>query len=329
MQVISISEFGGPEKLVLHEVPTPVVAAGQVLVKVAAAGLNLGDAIIRSGRSGLELPMPFVPGSEVAGTISEVGEGVAGLSPGDRVLGAIFAEPRLDGGYAEYAAIAADAVFKLPDAVSFDAAVALAVQGLTAEQLLARNPVAGKRILIHSAAGGVGHLLVRLARLAGAERIVGTVGSAAKLELAAAAGADEAVMSSDETWATRASGPYDIIFDAIGGEVSTASLPLLAPEGRYVIYGGASGSYPAFTSTQIIGVVAAAQTISGFSLWSLLGDPARKGPALRATYDRLFNAVVDGSLKPEIGHRFALSEAADAHRLIESRASRGKIVLVP
>lgn len=328
MKVVSISAFGGPQELRLGEVPTPTAGPGQVLIKVEAIGLNLGDAIIRSGRSGLELPMPFIPGGEVAGTVAAVGEGASGLSVGDRVLGAIFAEPRLDGGYAELVAIAAEVVFKLPEVVSFDVAVALAVQGLTAEQLLARNPVAGKSVLVHSAAGGVGQLLVRLARLGGASRIVGTVGNAAKSAAALATGADQVVVSS-APWTTEAAGPYDAIFDAAGGEITEASLPLLAPEGRYVVYGGASGTYPSFSPTQMAGVTAAAQTISGFSLWSLLGDPARRGPALRASYERLFGAVVDGTLAVEIGHRFALAEAADAHRLIESRASTGKIVLVP
>lgn len=329
MKVVSFSAFGGPDELRLTEAPMPVTAHGQVLIKVAAIGLNLGDAIIRSGRSGLQLPMPFVPGGEVAGTVAEIGEGVSGLRVGDRVLGAIFAEPRLDGGYAEFVALSADVAFKLPDAVSFDVAVALAVQGLTAEQLLARNTVVGKSVLVHSAAGGVGQLLVRLARLGGANRVTGTVGSAAKQDAAMAAGADQVVVSATPDWAVEAPGAYDVIFDAAGGEITAASLPLLAPEGRYVVYGGASGIYPSFGPTQMAGVTAAAQTIAGFSLWSLLGDAMRRGPALRASYDRLFGAVADGSLAVEIGHRFPLADAAEAHRLIESRGSVGKIVLVP
>ena len=329
MKVVSISRFGGPEELQLAEVPTPIAGPAQVLIKVEAVGLNLGDAIIRSGRSGLELPMPFVPGGEVAGTVAAVGDGVSGLAVGDRVLGAIFAEPRLDGGYAEFVAISADVAFRLPDAVSLDAAVALAVQGLTAEQLLARNPVAGKSVLVHSAAGGVGQLLVRLARLAGAARIVGTVGSAAKRDAALAAGADQVVVSGEADWAAEVPGPYDVVFDAAGGEITSASLPLLAPEGRYVVYGGASGVYPSFGPAQMAGVTAAAQTIAGFSLWSLLGDPVRRGPALAASFGRLFGAVADGALAVDIGHRFALADAAEAHGLIESRGSVGKIVLVP
>jgi len=328
MKVVSIAAFGGPEALRLGEAATPIAAAGQVLIKVEAIGLNLGDAIIRSGRSGLQLPMPFVPGGEVAGTVAAVGDGVSGFSVGDRVLGAIFAEPRLDGGYAEFVALSADVAFKLPDAVSFDAAVALAVQGLTAEQLLARNPVAGKSVLVHSAAGGVGQLLVRLARLGDAGRIVGTVGSAAKRDAALAAGSDQVVVSAPD-WASAAPGPYDVIFDATGGDITATSLPLLAPEGRYVVYGGASGIYPSFSPTQMTGVTAAAQTIAGFSLWSLLGDPIRRTATLTALYQRLFDAVADGSLTVDIGHRFALADAAEAHRLIESRGSVGKIVLVP
>lgn len=329
MKVVSISRFGGPEELQFGDAAAPVAGPGQVLINVEAIGLNLGDAIIRSGHSGLELPMPFIPGGEVAGTVAAVGDGVSGRAVGDRVLGAIFAEPRLDGGYAELVAVSADVAFRLPDAVSFDAAVALAVQGLTAEQLLARNPVAGERVMVHSAAGGVGQLLVRLARLAGAARIVGTVGSAAKRDAALAAGADQVVVSSIADWAREAPGPYDVIFDAAGGEITGASLPLLAPEGRYAVYGGASGVYPTFSPAQMAGVTAAAQTIAGFSLWSLLGDPTRRGPALAASYRRLFAAVADGSLAIDIGHRFALSDAAEAHRLIESRGSVGKIVLVP
>lgn len=329
MKVVSFSAYGGPEELRFVEAPTPVAGPGQVLIKVASIGLNLGDAIIRSGRSGLQLPMPFVPGGEVAGTIAALGEGVSGLKVGDRVLGAIFAEPRLDGGYAEFVAVSVEVAFKLPDAVSFDAAAGLAVQGLTAEQLLAQSSVEGKSVLVHSAAGGVGQLLVRLARLDGARRVVGTVGSAAKREAALAAGADQVVVSATEDWASEAPGPYEVVFDAAGGEITAASLPLLAAEGRYVVYGGASGIYPSFSPEQMAGVTAKAQTIAGFSLWSLLGDPERRGPALRASYERLFGAVADGSLAVYIGHRFALADAAEAHRLIESRGSVGKIVLVP
>lgn len=329
MKVVSISRFGGPEELQLAEVPAPVAGPGQVLIKVEAIGLNLGDAIIRSGKSGLQLPMPFIPGGEVAGTVAAVGDGVSGLVVGDRVLGAIFAEPRLDGGYAEFVTISAGVAFRLPDAVSFDAAVALAVQGLTAEQLLVRNPVTGKRVLIHSAAGGVGQLLVRLTRIDGAARIVGTVGSAGKRDAAVAAGADQVVVSATADWAAEAAGLYDVLFDATGGEITAAGLSLLAAEGRYAVYGGASGVYPSFSPAQMAGVTAAAQTIAGFSLWSLLGDPARRGPALAASYERLFGAVTDGSLAIDIGHRFALADAAEAHRLIESRGSVGKIVLVP
>ncbi|HEV2517520.1 MAG TPA: zinc-binding dehydrogenase [Devosia sp.] len=329
MKVVSISAFGGPEELRLGEAPTPTAGRGQVLIRVEAIGLNLGDAIIRSGRSGLQLEMPFIPGGEVAGTVAALGEGVSGLSVGDRVLGAIFAEPRLDGGYAEFVALSAEVAFKLPDVVSFDAAVALAAQGLTAEQLLARNPVVGKSILVHSAAGGVGQLLVRLARLDGAGRITGTIGGAAKRDAAMAAGADQVVVSATPDWAIDAPGPYDVIFDAAGGEITAVSLPLLAPAGRYAVYGGASGVYPSFGPTQMAGVTAAAQTIAGFSLWSLLGDPQRRGPTLTASYERLLGAVADGSLRVDIGHRFALADAAEAHRLIESRGSVGKIVLVP
>lgn len=329
MKVVSFSAFGGPEELQLTEVSAPTAGPGQVLIKVEAIGLNLGDAIIRAGRSGLELPMPFIPGGEVAGTVAAVGEGVSSLGVGNRVLGAIFAEPRLDGGYAEFVRLSAEVAFRLPDAVSFETAVALAVQGLTAEQLLARNPVAGKAVLVHSAAGGVGQLLVRLARLGRAGRITGTVGSATKRDAAMAAGADRVVVSATPDWGTEAPGPYDVIFDAAGGEITAASLPLLAPEGRYTVYGGASGVYPSFSPAQMAGVTAAAQTIAGFSLWSLLGDPARRGPALRASYERLFGAVTDGTLSVDIGHRLALADAAAAHRLIESRGSVGKIVLVP
>jgi len=329
MKVVSFSAFGGPEELRLTEVSAPTAGLGQVLIKVEAIGLNLGDAIIRSGRSGLELPMPFIPGGEVAGTVVAVGESVRELAVGDRVLGAIFAEPRLDGGYAELVAISSDVALKLPDAVSFDAAVAVAVQGLTAEQLLARNPVGDKSVLVHSAAGGVGQLLVRLARLAGARHVVGTVGSAAKAEAALAAGADHVVVSATPDWVGEAPGPYDVIFDAAGGEITAASLPLLSSEGRYAVYGGASGVYPSFSPEQMAGVTAKAQTIAGFSLWSLLGDPARRGPALRASYRRLFGAVSDGSLRVDVGHRLPLADAAEAHRLIESRRSVGKIVLVP
>jgi NADPH2:quinone reductase len=330
MKANVIERFGPLEVLEYRELPTPEPKAGEVLVRVTASGVNLGDTLIRSGTAGLPLQPPLILGSEAAGVIEALGEGVAGLTIGQRVLAAPFAVGGLGGGYATHLTVSASGAFALPDDIGDEIAVALGVAGITAHGLLRAAPLAGLRVLVHAAAGGVGNLLLQLLAASGATQVIGTVG---RSEKAAEIERFGPVVVTTGDWAekvktlTADAGP-DVIFDAVGGPLTEPGLDILAAGGHYIAYGGASGTYPAVSTTRMPGFVMKAQTLTGFSLMPLLMSGNAAG-ALGFALDELFAAVRAKTLIPLIGHRFALADAAEAHRLMESRASTGKIVLVP
>lgn len=334
MKANVLDQFGSPDNFTYRESDTLQPSDGQVLVRIAASGVNLGDALIRSGSTGLPLQLPLVLGSEAAGYVEALGNGVTGLAIGQRVFAAPFAIGALGGGYATHIVVDAAAVFPIPGGVSFEDAVALGVAGITALHLVRSVPVGGRSVLVHSAAGGVGSLLLQLAKARGASPLIATVGSAAKAEAVEIFGPDLVIDYSNADWpqtvrnATDSRG-VDVIFDAVGGALSRQGLTVLADGGHFVAYGGASGTYPSVSTTEMPGFVAKAQTLTGFSLWSLLGDAERRRTALEQDFAELYALVAAGSLKPLIGHCLPLAEAASAHRLIESRQSVGKIILLP
>jgi NADPH2:quinone reductase len=334
MKANVLDQFGSPDHFVYRDSETPRPAAGEVLVRIAATGVNLGDALIRSGTTGLPLQTPLVLGSEAAGHVEAIGTGVTHLAIGQRVFAAPFAIGALGGGYATHIVVDAAAVFPIPDAVELDVAVALGVAGITALHLARSVPLENRSVLIHSAAGGIGSLLLQLARSHGASSVIASIGSAAKAETVRAYGPDHVIDYSDANWqqavrdATGDKGP-DVIFDAVGGTLTAQGLAVLATEGHFIAYGGSSGTYPAISAAEMPTFVAKAQTLKGFSLWSLLGDEQRRRATLERDFAELYALVAAGSLKPLIGHRLPLAEAAAAHRLIESRQSVGKIILLP
>ncbi|HZE88768.1 MAG TPA: quinone oxidoreductase [Verrucomicrobiae bacterium] len=329
MKAVQISRFGGPEVLEVIDLPIPVPAPHEVLVRVRASGVNFAETLMRQNRYALTPELPAVLGHEVAGTIEALGEGVRGLARGARVVAPMFAAGAWFSGYAEYALIDASLVVPLPDALSFEEAPALMVQGLTALELIRRVPPAGKTVLVSAAGGGVGSLLVQLAKRAGAKTVIAAASHAAKLDLAMSLGADAGVDYPQVDWIERAreasGGPGpDIIFESVGGDVTMGSLQALAPLGQLVIYGALNIQRFQLGVPELLGLVFGNQSVTGYALAPLL-TPER----LKDGLAELFALAVTGRLKVTIGRTFPLEGAAEAHREIEGRRTTGKVVLVP
>ncbi|MEM7275123.1 MAG: quinone oxidoreductase [Actinomycetota bacterium] len=323
MRAVQVSETGGPEVMTLVEVPVPEPGPGQVRIAVAAAGLNFLDTYLRSGTYPVRTPM--LMGKECAGTVTAVGDGVDGFSVGDRV-----ATPLADGTYAEQCLASASGTFQVPDGVDLEVAAAVVLQGLTADYLVAGtfDLGPGHRCLIHAGAGGVGGLLIQMAKTLGAE-VFTTVGTAAKGEIAAEAGADHVIVytETDFAEAVRAElGPevagLDVVYDGVGAETFDRSLSLLRPRGMMALFGGSSGQVPPFDLQRLN--AGGSLFVTRPSLGHYIAPPEGQERA-----DRLFGAVADGTLRVRIGARFSLDEAADAHRALEGRATIGKVVLTP
>jgi len=322
MLAIRIHETGGPEKLRAEDIPVPTPAAGEVRIRVEAAGLNFIDTYQRSGL--YAVPLPFTLGAEIAGIVSALGAGVTEFALGDRV-----ATAKASGGYAAEALAPATQVVKIPAGVTTSTAAALMLQGLTAHYLVtdtfALKP--GDTALIHAAAGGVGLLLVQLAKRRGA-RVIATVGTEEKVALARAAGADEVVIYTRDNFTTAArnftSGRgVDVVYDAVGKDTFTGSIDSLRPRGMLVSFGNASGPVPPFAPLLL------AQKGSLFFTRPTLVHYTQTSAELRARTNELFGAVLAGMLQVRIGATFKLTAAAEAHRALESRNTTGKVLLMP
>lgn len=285
MRAIWLREFGPPSVLVAGEADEP---AGEVVIDVRYANITFVETQVRAGRGPFAVQLPMIPGN-----------GVGGVVGGRRVIASLGGS----GGYAERVAVAASALIDVPDGMALDDAVALLADGRTATMLSdAAAVAAGERVLVLAAAGGVGTLLVQLARRAGAT-VVGAVGSEAKRGVVEDLGA-EAVLYAD------AAGPFDVVFDGVGGEVARSAFRLLS-RGRMLSYGLASGTWA--------GIDAEAAAARGVALVQPNRDPA----ALRGYTER----ALAGGLTPVISRRFPLERAADAHAAIEARATTGKTLL--
>jgi NADPH:quinone reductase len=329
MRAVQLSQFGGPEVLKLIETATPVPGHGQVVVRVRAVGVNLADTLMRADRYAMTPPLPCVLGNEIAGTIESIGAGVEGLKIGSRVAVPLFAAGIFFGGYAETVLVDAGILVPMPDALSFEDATALLVQGLTALHLTLQASPAGKTVLINAAAGGVGSLLVQLAKRAGAKTVIAAASTSSKLDFVRALGADVGVNYTESTWtddvraATGGNGP-DIIYESVGGDVTRDSLNLLAPLGRMLIYGALNIQSFALGVPELLGLIFKNQSVGGFALVPLL-TPEN----LKAGLGELFALCISGELKVTIGGVHPLAEAGAAHRALESRGTMGKILLTP
>ena len=322
MLAIRIHETGSPEKLRADDIPVPTPAVGEVRIRVEAAGLNFIDTYQRSGL--YAVPLPFTLGAEIAGIVSAVGADVTEFSVGERV-----ATAKASGGYAAEALAPAAHVVKIPAGVTTQTAAALMLQGLTAHYLAVDTfPLrAGHTALIHAAAGGVGLLLVQLAKRAGA-RVIATVGTDEKVTLARGAGADEVVVYTRDNFTTAARAltggrGVDVVYDAVGKDTFAGSIDSLRPRGMFVSYGNASGPVPPFAPLLL------SQKGSLYFTRPTLAHYTQTPAELRARTDDLFGAVRAGALHVRIGASFPLTAAADAHRALESRATTGKVLLLP
>jgi NADPH2:quinone reductase len=328
-----VDHYGGPERLILRVRPDPSPAAGEVLVRTAAIGLNFADLFVRSGDYPRTPRPPFVPGMEISGTIEALGEGVASLTLGQPVV----AVP-LFGGHAEKVAVPSSRVFPLPDGVDLVAAAAVPVVFLTAWYLCARADVAaGDRVVVTAAAGGVGTALLQLLALREA-RAIGLVGSEAKRALCRELGAAETGLYGDaEALLDRVfDGEADAVADAIGGRIYRRLWKRLAPGGRYVLYGfaaasGASGVAKLTAARELLSMgffspysfVQSCRTLIGFNL-SLLPD--RTGELRRAA-EEVLSLWKLGRVRPILGPRFPFDSLPDAHRALAARGTTGKVVV--
>lgn len=323
MKAIRIDETGGPEVLRMAEVVEPTAGHGELLVEVAVAGLNYIDTYHRKGL--YPVLLPFIPGVEGAGTVLEVGEGVVDFQPGDRVAWVLT-----PGSYAPFVAIPAERAIAVPDDVDLDVAAAVMVQGLTAHYLARDTFPLGPRdvCLIHAGAGGVGLLLIQIAKRLGAE-VYTTVGSPEKGALAAAAGADHVIEYDEVDFAeaVRSIGgsdrPLDVVYDGVGAATFDKGLTLLRPRGLMCLFGQASGPVPPM-DLQVLndnGSIYATRPSLGHYL---LG----RGELLNRATD-LLQWIASDELDVRIGARFPLFEAAEAHRALEGRATTGKVLLIP
>lgn len=328
MRAIRATAPGGPDVLHLNELPEPQAGPGEVVVDVAAAGVNFIDTYRRSGI--YPMPFPHVVGSEGAGTVVSVGEGVTDVGAGDRVAW-------LDGStgsYLERATVAARHVVPVPQDVPLESAAALMLQGVTAHYLATSTfPVQpGQTVLVHAGAGGVGLLLTQLAVARGA-RVLTTVSSDAKAELSRAAGADVALRY-DTLGDLTAELPalvrdltegagVDTVFDGVGRATFDASLASLRPRGGVALFGGASGQVPPLDPQRLNAAGSVYLTRPS------IGPYVATREELLGRTDELFAAVAAGRLEVRIGARYPLAEAADAHRALEGRATTGKVLLLP
>jgi NADPH2:quinone reductase len=307
MRAVVLEQVGGPEQLVLRELPEPTAQEGRVVVDVKAAAVNFMEVLVRRGLYPQMPELPWVPGAEVAGTTDE----------GRRVLGFVRST---GGGYAERAAVDEQWLFDLPEAASFEEGAAFLMAYLTAWVPLTRQAVVrpGSRVLVHAAAGGVGSAAVVVARELGAE-VVATAGSEEKLALPLSLGASQAVTYDRLSEIT----PVDVVFDPVGGQLFHDSIPLLAPLGVALAIGFAGGAWPALDPALLVGRNVGVQ---GFFLGRLM---QREAPLVREAALELLRSWGEGRLRPVVGATYPLARAAEAHRLVESRRSTGKVVLVP
>ena len=326
MKTISIPAFGGPEQLTLMELPQPHPAAGEVLVKLEYAGINFIDIYMRSGHYArsqtYQTPLPMTIGMEGGGTVAALGAGVTELAVGDRVAYCI-----VRGSYAEYAAVPAARLVKVPPQVPLNIATALMLQGCTAHYLShsAFPLAAGRSCLVHAAAGGVGQLLTQLAKLRGAT-VLATAGSAEKGVIAKARGADHVILYRDtdfrEAVMTITGGQgVDVVYDAVGKDTIYKSIRSLKKRGLCINYGGASGLVTAVEPLEL------AEAGSVFFTRPHLADYIAGADELRGRTTDLFAHFTAGRLAVAIDREYPLADAADAHRYLEGRNTRGKLLL--
>lgn len=322
MRAVQAVELGDPEVLQPASLPVPEIGPGEVLVRNTYASVNFADIKARRGGHHLKREVPFVPGLDVSGVIHAVGPGVEGFAPGQRVAAAT------DGGsYAEFAKARAALTYPVPDGDIDMRQAAGIVAMMTAYNVLIviAGLQEGETVLVHAAAGGVGTLLLQLARLYGAGRVIGVVGSEAKIAVALEHGADEVIVTRGSDYPVllddAAPGGVDVVMDSVGGAYFAAAFPRLATYGRIVNFGNAAGDPP---SVEVSAMHKENLAIFGYSS----GTYRKSRPeGVQRAARRMLEHLATGELTVEIGGVYSLEEAADAHRAIESRTTTGKLLL--
>lgn len=323
MKAIRVHKTGGPEVLAYEDAPDPKPAAGEALVRVEAAGVNFIDVYYRTGL--YKAPaLPYTPGMEAAGQVSALGEGVRDLKVGDRVAYAMT-----PGSYAQFAAVPAWKLVKLPDAVDAKQGAAAMLQGMTAHYLSHSTfPLkAGHRALVHAGAGGVGLLLTQMARRLGAT-VYTTVGTPAKAEASRKAGAHEAILYTqkdfeEEVKRLTAGKGVDVVYDSVGVDTFAKSLNCLRPRGMLALYGQSSGAVPPVET----GLLAAKGSL--FLTRPTLASYAADREEIAWRAGDLFKWLAAGELSLKIEPTFPLAEASKAHAALEGRKTTGKVLLIP
>ncbi|MBM7647695.1 NADPH2:quinone reductase [Bacillus ectoiniformans] len=327
MKAIQLEQYGGPEVLQVVQLEKPVARKKDVLIKIEAIGVNYADTARREGQYVIPTPLPFVPGAEVAGEVVEIGDEVEGIEVGTKVVTLIGSKRST--GYAEYTLADSRGLIRLPKGMDMQQAVSLPLQGLSAYHILKTmgQLQAGETVLVHAAAGGVGTIAVQLAKLFGAGKVIATASTEEKLALARSLGADETVNYTEENWSEQVMDltdgrGADVVLEMAGGAVFYESLNVLAPFGRIILYGNASGEQVRINPARLM---AKNQTISGFFLPQIMEKPK----LFQQSLQELLGYVSEGRLKVIIGGTFKLDEAADVHRMLQDRKTSGKLILLP
>lgn len=322
MKAIQVSQTGGPEVLTLVDVPVPTIKPNEALVELKASGVNFIDVYFREGR--YPCPLPFINGQEGAGVVKEVGAEVTDLKPGD-----IVAYTSSLGSYAEFAAVPAARLVKIPDSLGFEDASAAMLQGMTAHYLLysSYKLQSGETALIHAAAGGVGLLLVQLAKKIGA-RVIATAGTEEKAQLAREAGADDCIIYTQADFEAETKRLTDgkgvhVVYDGVGKATFDKDLEVLRPRGYLVLFGGSSGAVPPFDLIKL------SQKGSLFITRPTLAHYTVTRDELEWRAGDILGWIARGELKLRIHKSYPLAEAEHAHRDLEGRKTTGKLLLVP
>jgi NADPH2:quinone reductase len=322
MKAIQIQKCGGPEVLTLVDIPVPKPKPNEAVVKISAAGINFIDCYFREGR--YPATLPFVAGQEASGVVSEVGSDVKSFKPGDRV-----AYTGIPGAYAEYAAVPEDRLVRLPPGITEQQAAAAMLQGITAHYLVNDTyPLKkGETALIHAAAGGVGLLLVQMAKNIGA-RVIATTGSEEKAKLAREAGADEVILYAQQDFETETKRLTDgkgvhVIYDGVGKTTFDKDLNVLRLRGYLVLFGASSGPVPPFDLIKL------SQKGSLFITRPTLVHHIATHEELQRRATDVLSMISKGKLKMRIEHIYPLRDAQQAHRDLEARKTTGKLLLIP
>ena len=321
MHAIQIKKTGGPEVLELVDVPRPEPKSGEVLVRIAASGVNFIDTYLREGR--YPAPLPFVPGQEAAGIVEQLGPDVTGFAVGDHV-----AWNGTRGTYAQYACAPARDLLHVPAHINLEDAAAVLLQGLTAHYLIfdTYRVQRGDTVLVHAGAGGVGLVITQMLKLLGA-RVITTVSTDEKAELSRAAGADHVILYTRENFADAVKKivpeGLPVVYDSVGKTTFEDSLKCLRPRGLMALYGGSSGAVPPFDLIRL------STMGSLFVTRPTLKDYVQTREELESRARDVFNWVADGKLNVRIGHRYPLADAQQAHIDLQARKTTGKVLLIP